>query len=67
MMRPPDGSGMPGLNEPHRTVEYVGQLALEMADLCAQAGEGGLSDEMRLIAKKLETRTIELRIAARQS
>jgi hypothetical protein len=48
-------------------VEYVGQLALEMADMCAGAGEDALGDEMRLLAKKIEVRAIELRINARQA
>jgi hypothetical protein len=38
-----------------------------MADLCASAGEDGLGDEMRLLAKKVEVRALELRISARQA
>ncbi len=67
MQRPPGAPISLGMSEPHRMVEYVGQLAMEMADLCVSAGEGGLGDEMRLLAKKMEVRALELRISARQA
>lgn len=67
MQRPPTDPISLGMSEPHRMVEYVSQLASEMADLCASAGEGGLGDEMRLLAKKVELRALELRISARQA
>jgi hypothetical protein len=56
-----------GMSEPHRMVEYVSQLASEMADLCAAAGETALSEDMRLLGKKMEVRSLELRMSARQA
>lgn len=56
-----------GMSEPHRMVEYVSQLASEMADLCVTAGEEAFAEDMRLLGKRMEVRALELRQSARQA